>query len=223
MRDAMLERQNWNHLCLTFDPKIENNPWKLFKLAFLHWSVLRKRLIYHYGDIKYIQCWEIHHSGLPHCHVALQNEKLFHTLSTDHIRNFHNYVREHAVASSFGENGTIEALRDKVAFAGYLNKLAAELTGNPSKAYQIPVNAPPNFRRIRASWRLLPPVIKNKDYTGELCGIDDQGEICPLAELDSEGKKKRAVMDDGPRPGSLPRSEQTQALSLFPSALSILE
>jgi hypothetical protein len=58
-------------------------------------------------------------------------------------------------------------MREANAMAGYLVKLARELTGAAVKD-QVPVNAPSHFRRLRASQGLLPPPYKNPEITGAL-------------------------------------------------------
>ena len=69
--------------------------------------------------------------------------------------------------------------------AGYLTKLARELTGAGVKS-QVPVNAPRHFRRIRASAKLLPPRKKNPDITGILHKM-------PLPSADGE------IRNDSPK------------------------
>lgn len=142
----------------------------------IHWSKLRKRLTRHFGDIKYIQTWEVHKSGYPHVHIAISNVKIYLECEKDAIRNFHRLMMEDAVACGFGRIGWLEPIRDEVAMAGYLGKLARELTGEKGN-YQVPVDAPSRFRRLRASVRLLPPPIKNPDMTGCLLFCRDDGEI----------------------------------------------
>jgi len=122
---------------------------------------------FHFGDIKYIQTWEIHETGWPHVHVAVSNEELWRISKRSPTSNWIDYVKPHAVACGFGPIGWVEPLRSKAAMAGYLSKMAAELTDSNIKS-QVPVNAPRHFRRLRASVRLLPPPYKNPDITGVL-------------------------------------------------------
>jgi hypothetical protein len=71
------------------------------------------------------------------------------------------------VRSHFGKISYCEAMKDGTRMAGYLTKLAKELTGAGVK-HQVPVNAPRHFRRIRASIGLLPPRYKDPEITGRL-------------------------------------------------------
>jgi hypothetical protein len=166
-RDAMAEHDSWNHVCLTFaqaGKKLEDS---VFRGGLSCWAKLRKRLTREYGKILYIQTWEVHRSGWPHVHLALSN-KLIHSSYNEHPKTtFNNLMQDHAVESGFGKQGWCEPLRDKTAMAGYLGKLCRELTGR-GKAYQIPIQAPKNFRRLRSSRALLPPCLKDPDLTGIL-------------------------------------------------------
>jgi hypothetical protein len=67
----------------------------------------------------------------------------------------------------FGFCKWAEPLKDKERMAGYVTKLGLELTGAHHKD-QVPVNAPKNFRRIRASRGLLPKRFKDDTITGQL-------------------------------------------------------
>lgn len=88
-------------------------------------------------------------------------------------KNFYDHFQADAMAAGFGKQGTIDAIRDKTAMSGYLTKKAKELIDGSVKG-QLPLDAPPHFRRLRASVRLLPPVLKNEDITGALhfCRVD---------------------------------------------------
>ena len=67
-----------------------------------------------------------------------------------------------AVECGFGFIFWIERVRNKGELTNYFLKIATEL----GKASQIPVNAPKNFRRVRASQKLLPPVEHLSDKIG---------------------------------------------------------
>jgi hypothetical protein len=167
IKEAMEKHSHWSHLCLTFQNQSKSTPFELFKVAIYCWSRLRKRIIREYGDIQYIQTWERHKSGFPHVHIALSNIEMYEREFSGGKETFDELIRNHAVESGFGKRGWLEPLRDQSAFAGYLTKLARELTGR-GKDYQIPTNAPKHFRRLRASVGLLPPKHKNPDITGML-------------------------------------------------------
>ncbi len=165
--EGMNKRDEWSHLTLTFRQRGERLSVKTFKRGLACWSKLRKRIIRAYGDMKYIQTWEVHRSGWPHVHIAISNHTLY-DLPKQHPKALFNIMLGSAAqACGFGRIGELSPLRDEKAFAGYLCKLARELTG-AGKEYQVPVKAPRHFRRIRASVRLLPPPHKNPDITGML-------------------------------------------------------
>lgn len=72
-------------------------------------------------------------------------------------------------------------MRSQERMAQYLRKKASELVGGGKKSYQIPINAPPRFRRLRASCKLLPPIHHNPDWTGELHLYTKEGEVLDLS------------------------------------------
>jgi len=174
IKEAMLARRHWSHLTLTYDPLDWPDRRKLFRLSVHHWSILRKRLVREYKDIKYIQTWEQHASGYLHVHIAISNREIWQMLGPDRKKNFFDYFQADAMAAGFGKQGTIDAIRSKGRMANYLTKKAKELIDGSVKG-QLPLDAPPHFRRLRASVRLLPPVVKNEDITGALhfCRVDN--------------------------------------------------
>jgi len=176
IKEGMAKLTHWCHFVLTYAPRRWPNKKDLFRFAVLHWSKLRKRLVREYGDIKYIQTWEVHRSGYPHVHIAISNVKIYEECENDAIRNFHRLMQQAAVECGFGEIGWLEPLRSTDAMAGYFVKLARELTGEKGNL-QIPVQAHAHFRRLRASVRLLPPPIKNPDMTGLLHFCRCDGEL----------------------------------------------
>lgn len=132
-------------------------------------------MIRRFGKFKYIQTWEIHQSGFPHLHLAVANFFLWDNALWD-IKNglrdfgqlnFDDHIKTMAVECFFGWIGWLEPIRTKAQMAGYLSKLAREISGAKGKS-QIPVNAPPHFRRLRASPDTLPPRFKNPDIAGLL-------------------------------------------------------
>lgn len=176
IRDAIKSLNNWTLLTLTYAQRGRVLDGTRFREGLQQWAKLRKRLIYDFGPLKYIQTWEVHKSGWPHVHCAVSNADLHRLAEYDQVSNFINLVQAHAMAVGFGERGTLDAMRSPGLLAGYLGKLARELADSSVKS-QIPVNAPPHFRRLRASRYLLPPVLRNEDYTGRLMSISDNGEL----------------------------------------------
>jgi len=177
--EAIASRKHWSLLTLTF-PHRQWSPRRLdllFRFGYTAWSRLRKRLNTECGRIWYIQTWEIHKSMYPHCHVVISNENVHrHAEECDlnervygHVRTpwKQNYLEEAIVECGFGKVCHLAPVRGGAEMAGYLVKLARELTGAGVKN-QVPVNAPRNFRRLRASQGLLPKRHKNDHITGTI-------------------------------------------------------
>ena len=191
--EAIASRQHWSFLTLTF----KHREWKrhrldlLFRFGYYAWSALRKRLYRECGRIWYIQTWEIHKSQYPHCHVAISNENVrrhadecylwesvYGNVATPWKRNWLEPAVEQV---GFGNVCDLRPIWDGSGVAGYLAKLARELTGAGTK-HQVPINAPRHFRRLRASKGLLPKRLKDEHITGALVKlpideleIDDDG------------------------------------------------
>lgn len=200
--EGMAKYDNWCHVTLTFAQAGRTLDSQVFKNTYHQWSNLRKRIIRRHGKFVYVQTWEVTRKKWPHCHVALHNPNLFAMSGADPINNFHRLLRDDAVECGFGKNGWCEALADHRAMSGYMAQLANELTGQANKAYQVPINAPPRFRRLRATQGLLPPVRENEDYTGRMVQILDDGEIVPLKRnIVSNNPITKAAKDGGPCDG----------------------
>lgn len=169
---AIKSRKSWAYLVLTYP----HNDWPrksdLYRAGVLHWSKLRKRLTRAYGRIEYIQTWEAHRSGYPHVNVLVHSDHLIRKVSANRQEWRRDWLEPNAVESGFGFRTWVEVMRSQDAMAGYLVKLASELTGATVKG-QVPVEAPRHFRRLRASRGLLPPPHKDPDLTGILhfCGL----------------------------------------------------
>lgn len=176
IEEGMRTEEHWSHITLTFRQKGYVLSPKMFISCKDSWAKLRKRISRKYGILRYIQTWESHKSGWPHCHIAASNVELFSWQKAHPRAMFSAALGEMVRECGFGPIGWLEPLRSKIAMAGYLCKLARELTGS-GKEYQIPVKAPRHFRRIRASVRLLPPPHKDPDITGVLryCKLPEGG------------------------------------------------
>jgi hypothetical protein len=168
----------WVYLVLTFDPSKWASPWESYKGAVRCWDRLRKRLTRRYGRIEYIQTWERHQSGWPHANLVIRNAAIAAAVDKDADAWNHRILRPAAVGCGFGYKTWAEGIRNRDATAGYLVKLSRELVDADGKG-QVPVNAPKNFRRLRASRGLLPPVYKNNDYTGRLLQVPADRIIVP--------------------------------------------
>lgn len=169
VRDAVKARPGgWVYVVLTFDPSKWEDPWSAYKGSVRCWDRLRKRLKRSWGPVAYVQTWERHKSGWPHVNILIHNEALAAACAGDGWKNVRSsWLEPNAIASGFGMRTWIEPIRDQDAVAGYMTKLSRELVGAATKD-QVPENAPPHFRRLRASHGLLPPVLGKGEYTGEL-------------------------------------------------------
>jgi len=184
-------------LTLTFDPA----RWKDAASAWRHskdcWKRLTDRLRYRYGlgagrervnaRIVYVQTWEQHQSGWPHVHALVHCPALAQDVrrqgqfwSKAELRQVWRWqktvLQKEAQAAGFGWRCDVDFPRkERGAVAGYLVKLAAELTRSDAKHAQTPVDAPKGFRRLRATERFLPPIRE----LGEVC-TDHNGELVSL-------------------------------------------
>jgi len=140
---------------------------KLFRFGVVSWSRLRKRIIHEFGPIQYIQTWEVHKSGVPHVNVVISNQSIFESARWNLRALKRDWLEPAVVGSGFGKISYMRPIYDKSGMAGYLTKLCRELTGATVKD-QVPVNAPPHFRRLRASRGLLAPRHKQTSYTGRI-------------------------------------------------------
>ena len=179
-RDAILGRPWWLYVVLTFDPSRYATRWQAYRGAGEFWNDhLRQSMRRRGGKFQYLQTWEAHRSLWPHCNLLLTGDKLrdwvesmgveprMHRPSTGGPERlcmfpqaWRQWMIDAAVRAGFGEVLWAEVITPKNpdALAGYFVKLARELTGGVGgkKGEQSPINAPKNFRRIRASRGLLP-------------------------------------------------------------------
>ena len=186
-------------LTLTFDPA----RWKDADTAWRHsrdcWKRLRDHLAYRYGmghgrdrskaQVLYVQTWEQHKNGWPHVHVLVYCPEIakdvrarghyWKASEQRHVWRWQRQVlQELAIASGFGWRCDVDFPRkDRGSVAGYLVKIASELTRSDSKSDQAPVAAPKGFRRLRSSVGFLEP-LRGKSAAF----IDDAGELVNLWE-----------------------------------------
>lgn len=177
---------------LTFDPAKWRDMHAAWSAAGSCWKDLRDALAYEYGvgagrgrrkaTIVYVQTWEQHKSGWPHVHalvhcpaIARDVRRLGSYAGKDarsgEERLFWRWgskvLRPRAVSAGFGHVVDVQFPRkESEALAGYLVKIAAELTGSHAKD-QRPVEAPRGFRRLRATPKFLAPIAK---ASGEWAG-----------------------------------------------------
>lgn len=165
VEQAVLEHDHWTYLVLTYPRKQYPDLRSLFRRGVVHWSRLRKRLTHRFPDLKYIQTWESHRSGWPHCNVVISHPGLYRLAMMRGNAWKREFLEPALEECGFGKISYLKPMRDASKMAGYLTKLAKELTGAGVKG-QVPVNAPKNFRRIRASRGLLPKRLKDLEITG---------------------------------------------------------
>jgi hypothetical protein len=178
--DGILSRgDRWVYLVLTFVQRFESE-WDCYKAGYERWDKLRKRLVREFGKIWYVQTWEKHvKTDYPHVNLVLNNEGIWEACKDDGWRSFRQWLKPHLIECGFGTiTPYVEPLRPHsgLGLAGYLTKLSRELTGASTKN-QVPVNAPPHFRRIRATRGLLPPVYRPGRYQGALMPVSRVGRL----------------------------------------------
>ena len=184
---ALRTFKHWSFLVLTYRTRDWPCIRSLFRETVKHWYALRKRLRKEIGDFRYLQTWEITRRGTPHVNVAISSQNLLERIEDQGVwipdrkrklrmrwlwhdlsRCFKTEFLEPAqIASGFGRISTLEPMTDPELLGAYMVKLARELTGSGGKS-QVPVNAPPHWRRIRASQKTLPSRVKDPDLTGTL-------------------------------------------------------
>lgn len=188
--------RRWVLLTLTFDPKRWKHRWEAYRAATRLWQRARARLARRYGSrirpakIEYVAVWEQHRSGWPHVHMAVSCPELVHEIEALGRCERHedgcgptrkdlrsgkilpNWAWKRRVLDpilgdvGFGRISDVQFARSgDGGVAGYFAKLAAELCGVFD---QRPASAPRNFRRLRASRRLLPPRRRSETMTGRL-------------------------------------------------------
>jgi len=126
---------------------------------------------------------ECHRSGWPHVNELMYAPELAQKLREDYAdgRKLGLTHREATLvrgeladcltSTGWGVQSTAEAVESVDAVNGYITKLAAagEATcGELAKLCQVPMNAPPRFRRLRAAKNWLPKKRKDESITGTL-------------------------------------------------------
>lgn len=164
---AVETRDDWVYVVLTFAQQ-EWPDWKSqYVESYPYWSAMRLRLTRLIGKFPYIQTWERHRKDGIHVNILIGSAELrkgcYYALKKPfkEWRWFHDDIERNAKAVGFGWVHWAQPMREGTheGMAGYLTKLAKELTGASAKG-QIPWDAPRHFRRLRASRGLLPPITK---------------------------------------------------------------
>lgn len=128
---------------------------------------------------RWVATVEAHRTGWPHVNLVIHSPDL-----AAHLRAqkrgttgrdavlLEGELLSAAVGTGWGVESTAEVCRGKTeSLADYVTKLsfeAHETTGELAKLTQLPMAAPPRFRRLRSGKGFLPPRRKNPDVTGTL-------------------------------------------------------
>jgi len=121
---------------------------------------------------EWIEVVEAHRSGWPHMNLVLYSRDLARRLEREQaeLRRQGKSAREcillrgdilkAATGAGWGVQSTAERARSHKALAGYVTKLAGfsdATAGEIAKLTQLPMCAPPRFRRLRSGRGFLPP------------------------------------------------------------------
>jgi len=164
VKQALAGKSTWTYLVLSLPQATYRNQWSMFRGGLFLWAKLRKRITREYGPFEYIQTWERHQKGGPHVNIVIESQVFQDQCYTRGREYRHDWLGNHAEQVGFGWWYAVRPMYNRAGLAWYLTKLDAELIGAGQKN-QVPVNAPPHFRRLRASRGTLPPVMR-----GELTG-----------------------------------------------------
>ncbi len=173
--EALGAHDAWCAITLTIDPGRWVGRWAAFRGLYYRWNRLIKRLRRRYpGDLAYIATAERTRKGWPHLHAVVHSEGLLAELRALGLGEpYQNRAGEwkrtprwvtrvlRPMVRGAGWARVLHAaeLNTHEALAPYLAHHSADPLASPRsrKAYQRPLNAPPHFRRLRASRGCLPP------------------------------------------------------------------
>ena len=114
---------------------------------------------------------EAHRSGWPHVNLVLYSPELAGYLENERLRRVADgqsdrestllggELLDAAIGAGWGRQSTAERARSSEALAGYVVKIAGtadRTTGELAKLTQLPLAAPPRFRRLRSGKGFLP-------------------------------------------------------------------
>lgn len=187
VRKGIGSLDKWSSVVLTFAQGDWPSPWHQYRASGVLWSYLRKRLDREFGHVNYIQTWERFQKGGIHVNIALSNVDFSYRLENFGRENMERWLRPHARACGFGWRLSVKPMTDEGQLAGYMTKLAKELTGCGAKN-QVPLDAPPHFRRLRASHGVLPPA-----YTSELTGLLLRTSMASFLKASESGYETKVI------------------------------
>jgi len=181
VKEAIESRDRWVYVVVTFSQRDWDNWIDQYKYACVFWSKVHRRMERAYERVEYIQTWERHKEKGIHANVLLHNRWICDIVEENRMKWKKGFLEPTCVACGFGKISWVQSMRTGSArgMAGYMTKLARELVGANQKG-QIPFDAPPHFRRLRATRGLLPKVVKSDEWTGAMqweSFVDAAGEV----------------------------------------------
>jgi hypothetical protein len=188
--------EQWVFLVLTLDRNgyYSGKPWRDAQAAYKALGVMTQKYLKrlrrlcqrrgwtNFGS-KWAQVVECHKTGWPHVNILVHCPELAAELRRDNDQRRANgqsengarllagELRDHATESGWGAHSSAEQVRSTGKMANYLVDIAKhghEHAHELAKLTQLPLNAPRHFRRLRSGKEFLPPVRKNKEWTGAL-------------------------------------------------------
>lgn len=188
--------EGWVYFVLTIDRHgtLSGLPWKDEQTAYRELGKMTHRFLESLrrdqtrrGERRLKNEWamvvEAHRSGWPHANLMVYAPELAAELERERValaqsgaddrttRLMRGRMRALAVNAGWGTVSTAEQVRSRDALAGYLVKLAGHFdnaVAEVAKLTQVPLNAPPRFRRLRAGKGFLPPKHKSDKVTGTM-------------------------------------------------------
>ncbi len=186
IKEGLEKYDGWVYMTLTYAHRRKNVAAVYAKSA-RQCENLRRAIQRKYArpgeKMKYIALIEQHKDGYPHVNILIQLVD-FVAAAKKNYKTVQRALRKHVTGTGFGKFW-VEPMRNTEAMAGYFSKLCGEV----SKTNQAPMAAPKNFRRLRASRGLLPPIAKSKEYTGELVQVEAErarAHMFPTSYLEKE-------------------------------------
>jgi hypothetical protein len=184
------------HAVLTFDRADWPSAQAAYAGMWRPWATLVQRLRRDVGSVAYVATVEAHRGadGWPHLHAILVSEGL---VARARESGFKSWWKTRAVSAGYGYITSCEVARDAQAVAGYVAALAGgPLASEIAKTGQLPLQAPPHFRRVRSSQGFLPPArVSAGGWTGTI--IRQRAEI--LEEYPPEALHGLALCTMGAR------------------------
>lgn len=199
------------------------------------WPKLRKRLVREYGPMDYVGVAEEHRTGWPHMNLILVNKQLGRACQGDGWKIERKRMLPHLQACGFGTQRWLEPARSRGSLAGYLTKLAAQFgstTAEVVKLSQVPLTAPPGFRRLRSSRGFLPAKTKDPNVTGWIAVNSTGLPLRPLNDVQQSVVPQGRPLDPsileqleaaiGPRPSSARARPSSAPADCTPRAMLLL-